>query len=56
MSEFFNRTDPAPLPMSEREKKRWLRLKVWVWGKEFGSRLKANAVRMKQFLHGAGRK
>jgi hypothetical protein len=52
MSIFFNRTDPSVAPMSGREERRYFRLEIRLWGKQFAGRLKANALRMKQFLHG----
>jgi hypothetical protein len=54
MSVFSNPTDPSTAPMSSREEKRFSRLQVWVCGKQFAGRLKANALRMKQFLHAGG--
>ena len=38
--------------MSDREAKRLFRLRVWVWGKQFAARLKANAQWTRLFLHG----
>jgi hypothetical protein len=51
MSLFLDRSDPVVTPLSAREEKRFLRLQARVWGKQFAGRLKANALRMKQFLH-----
>jgi hypothetical protein len=54
MSEFSSRSDPGVAPMSSREERRFFRLEMWLWGKQFAGRLKANALRMKKFLHGNG--
>jgi len=51
MPVFSDPSDPTNTPMSSREEKRLIRLRIWVWGKQFAARLKANALRMKQFLH-----
>jgi hypothetical protein len=51
MSVFSNPADPSIATMSSREEKRFFRLQIWIWGKHFADRLKANALRMKQFLH-----
>jgi hypothetical protein len=37
--------------LASREEQRLFRLRLWIWGKQFAGRLKANALRMKQFLH-----
>jgi hypothetical protein len=54
MSLFSNRDDASAAPMSGGEQKRLFRLQVWVWGKQFGERLKANALRLRRFLHPGG--
>ncbi len=54
MSVFSKRTDPRTAPMSSREERRFIRLQIWIWGKQFAARLKSNALRMKQFLHAGG--
>ncbi len=51
MPEFANQTDPGSAPMASREERRRTRLQIWVWGKQFAARLKANARRIHQFLH-----
>lgn len=51
MSIFSDPSGPSIPPASRREEKRFLRLKMWLWGKQFAGRLAANALRIKQFLH-----
>ena len=53
VADVFSDSAVSAAPLSDREQKRWLRLRVWLWGKQFAVRLKSNALWMKQFLHGS---
>lgn len=64
MPEISSRADPSAVadvspdpavnttPTPNREEKRLSSLQFWEREKQFAARLKANAQRMKQFLHG----